>query len=390
MIEKAGEVIPAVVSVIKSKRSPQAQPYQMPTTCPVCGEPAVQHKGEVALRCENLQCPAQTIRLLRHFASRNCLDIEALGNIVAEKLIENELVKSPLDLFSLTLNQLAPLNLGTQKEPRIFGAKNAAKLLDAVERARTMPLDRWLFALGIPRIGKTVARQIAEAHPHLEAVVKSDILHNICRLGSLQEKAAAINPDATGDNRPKNQEERAERISQLNELNKNILGIVTELEKAGQLEKKEIKTKKNGVQTIEIQTLIKQDAARSITKFFESARGKQTLNQLRELKINPQAKVTTAGNALQGKTFVLTGTLTTMKRDEAAELIRAQGGTVTNTVTGKTTYLVAGANTGAKKTEQAQQHGVEIIDETQLMTMLKTEKTTPAKKPPVQEQLTLF
>lgn len=391
MIEKAGEVIPAVVSVLKNKRTATTRKFKMPATCPACGEPAIHKEGEVALRCDNLQCPAQTVRLLRHFASRNCLDIEALGNIVAEKLVESEMVKSPLDLFKLNLWELGRLNLGTQKDPRIFGEKNAAKLIDAVNRARTMPLERWLFALGIPRIGKTVARQIAAAHDDLKQVANSKTLRNVLELGAMQKQAALLNPDATGDNKPKTDEEREERIRQLRDLNSIMLEVAEKMK--NQIEKKEIKTKKNGIQSIEIQTAIKQDAAKSVLKFFASNRGQSTLQQLDRLEINPTSSAADIGNALIGQTFVLTGTLKTMKRDEAADLIRAQGGNVTSSVTGKTTYLVAGENTGAAKTEKAKSLNIKILTEAELISMLSFEsaakpiRTTSKIK---QQQMTLF
>jgi len=389
LIEKAGEVIPAVVSVLKQKRSGNETEFKMPETCPACGEPAIQRQGEIALRCENLQCPAQSVRLLRHFASRNCLDIDALGNIVAEKLVERKLVKSPPDLFDLKLNQLAVLNLGTEKDPRIFGAKNAAKLLDAVNRARTMPLDRWLFALGIPRIGKTVARQIAAAHDNLKQVAESEIINNIIRLSELQENAAELNPDATG-NKPKNEEEREERIKKLSDINREMLAIADKMEAAEQLEKREVKTKKNGIQTIEIQTGIKLDAAQSIAAFFKSKRGQAILDRMETLDINPTSAAASAGTALAGKTFVLTGSLTAMTREQAGDAIRAQGGTVTTSVTGKTAYLVAGANTGSKKTEKAQSLNVEIIDENTLIKMLAI-KPQPKNIPQTKHrQMTLF
>jgi DNA ligase (NAD+) len=388
MIEKAGEVIPAVVSVLKSKRPPDAEKFVMPKNCPVCGEPVVQQKEEVALRCENLQCPAQLERLLRHFASRQCLDIEALGSIVAEKLVENGMVKTPLDIFCLDLARLARLNLGTQTDIRIFGEKNAAKLLDAVERARHMPLDRWLFALGIPRIGRTVARQIAAAHQNMFELADSRVINDINSINELLSRAAVINPDATGDNRPGTTEERTQRIAELKEINRQILEIGTRLKTDGQIIKLESRTKNNGLQSIEVQTVIKQDAARALKDFFNSERGRAVISRLRELHINPESEKNNAGNALSGKSFVLTGTLQSMTRDEAADAIQAQGGTVTSSVSRNTTYLVAGKNTGAKKSEKARELGVEVIDETALLELLGGKAAPP--KTPQQEQLTLF
>jgi DNA ligase (NAD+) len=396
MIEKAGEVIPAVVRVLKEKRAGHETEFTMPGHCPICGEAVIQHPGEVALRCENLQCPAQSVRLLRHFASRNCLDIEALGGIVAEKLIERKLVQSPLDLFRIKLAELAVLNLGTDREPRIFGQKNATKLLEAVERARTMPLDRWIFALGIPRVGRTVARQIAACHRDFQHLANSEIINDVITVADLQEEARRINPDATGGNRPQSEAERNERIQLLEKLQQRLLATANQLKKLNQIEKQNITTKKNGLQSIEIQTVIKLDAARAVKKFFGSPRGKNWLTEMQALELNPTVLQSAAGDNLAGKTFVLTGTLKSMSRDQAADLIRAHGGSVTGTVSSKTDYLVAGANTGARKTEKAQQLSVEVIEEDTLLDMLKSgvsESPPPApetKKQKGGEQLMLF
>ena len=127
----------------------------------------------MALRCENLHCPAQSVRLLEHFASRGALDIEGIGGIVAEKLVERGLVTTPLDLYDRSEEELAGLNLGTDESPRVFGMKHAAKAKEALERARSAPLSDWLFAFGIGRIGKTVAREIAKVHSNLSDLAQS-------------------------------------------------------------------------------------------------------------------------------------------------------------------------------------------------------------------------
>ena len=140
VIEKAGEVIPAVVEVVKSKRPRNAKPFDFAKhihgKCPVCGGPIRRDPQFVAWRCENLQCPAQTTRRVEFLAARSALDIESVGGIVADKLVESGLVREPLDLFELKTEQLAKLNLGTDEEPRVFGEKNAAKAIRAIERAR--------------------------------------------------------------------------------------------------------------------------------------------------------------------------------------------------------------------------------------------------------------
>ena len=183
MIEKAGEVIPAVVEVVKQKRPRDAKPFDFAAhvhqKCPVCGGPVQRDPQFVAWRCENLQCPAQTTRRVEFFAARGALDIESVGGIVADKLVERGFVREALDLFELKVDQLAKLNLGTEEAPRIFGEKNATKAINAIERARTLPLSRWLFALAIPDVGKTTATQLARFHATIEDVANSQLLRDV-------------------------------------------------------------------------------------------------------------------------------------------------------------------------------------------------------------------
>src|SRR5260370_7425142 len=158
-IEKAGEVIPAVVEIVKSKRPRGAKPFDffehIHGKCPVCGGPVRRDPQFVAWRCENIQCPAQTTRRAECFAGRGALDIEAGGEIVADKLVERGLVREPLDLFELKIEQLGELNLVSEDAPRIFGEKNATKALNAIERARNLPLSRGIFTLSIPVLRRT-------------------------------------------------------------------------------------------------------------------------------------------------------------------------------------------------------------------------------------------
>jgi len=168
-------VIPAIDGVILEKRPVDAVSFVFPTRCPVCGGETARTEGEVAIRCVNPLCPAQLQRRLEHFASRNALDIDSLGGKVADFLVEKGIVKDPLDLFTLNYAVLADCDLGETGVTRKFG-KNAFYMRDAVERARTLPLDRWLFAIGIPQVGATVARDIAAQHAHLSDVPGSDLL----------------------------------------------------------------------------------------------------------------------------------------------------------------------------------------------------------------------
>ena len=190
VIRKAGMVIPEIFEVVKTKRPPGAKEFDLfqhvGGKCPACGGPIAKDKiktgraelplgqdaqqrvptenEEVAWRCQNIAgCPAQLTRRVEYFAQRKALDLESLGGIVAEKLVERGLVKEPLDLFDLKLEVLGKLNLGTDDEPRTFGEKNATKILDALQRAKTAPLSRWIHGAGDCRRGRS-HRQTTRRH----------------------------------------------------------------------------------------------------------------------------------------------------------------------------------------------------------------------------------
>jgi DNA ligase (NAD+) len=342
VIEKAGEVIPAVVEVVKSKRPRDAKPFDFAKhihgKCPVCGGPIRRDPQFVAWRCENLQCPAQTTRRVEFFAARSALDIESVGGIVADKLVERGLVCEPLDLFELKVDQLAKLNLGTEESPRVFGEKNAAKAIHAIERARTLPLSRWLFALAIPEVGKTTATQLARFHDTIENIGHSQLLRDVVDY----------------------HEERDDK--------KSAKEIVERLIKSGFAKPSKSKAGKDGIVT-EVGPVV----AHSVLHFFASPTGKKILRRLKELGIEPKSEKVSARKAaelpLAGKTFVLTGTLPSMTREEATEKIEALGGHVTSSVSKKTDYVLAGAEPGSKF-DKAKELAVRIIDESQFRKML--------------------
>jgi len=342
VIEKAGEVIPAVIEVVKSKRPRGAAPFNFSRhihgKCPVCGEPIRRDPQFVAWRCENLHCPAQTTRRVEFFAARGALDIEAVGGIVADKLVERGLVREPLDLFELKVEQFAKLNLGTEEAPRVFGEKNATKAIHAIERARTLPLSRWLFALAIPDVGKTTATQLARFHDGIEDVAHSQLLRDVLNYREKREQKQSTT-------------EIADRLIQ-----------------AGFAKRSKSKAEKDGIVT-EVGPVV----AESVLNFFASMTGKKILRRLKELGIQPKSEKISMKKAaelpLAGKTFVLTGTLPSMTREEATEKIEALGGHVSSSVSKKTDYVLAGTEPG-RKFDKAKQLGARIIDEAEFRKLL--------------------
>jgi len=377
VIRKAGMVIPEVAEVVKTKRPSGAKEFNLfdyvEGKCPVCRGPIAKEKvsagdaEEVAWRCQNIAgCPAQLMRRVEYFAQRKALDIESLGGIVAEKLVERGLVKEPLDLFDLKLEQLAKLNLGTDDEPRVFGEKNATKVLEALQRAKTAPLSRWIHALAIADVGEATAKQLAATHDSLEALARSEVLCDIRDLGAKEAERAEISPRSR-KNPPTDEAEKAKREKRDAELKAEVAAIESRLEAGG------LKAK-----LVEVGPV----AAASVLDYFVSAAGKKVLARIRELGIKPErgAMLRVTGDAaatggamlrapiFAGKTFVLTGTLPTMTREEATAKIEAAGGKVTGSVSKKTDFVLAGAEAGSKL-ERAQQFGIKILGETDFLKM---------------------
>ncbi len=377
-IKKAGEVIPAVISVNLAARPETAKPFDMAEflagKCPCCGGPIVRDPQFVAWRCDNLQCPAQNTRRLRYFASRDALDLQMLGDVVAEALVERGLVREPLDLFALAPAPLGMLNLGTDEAPRTFGEKNAAKLLEAVTAAKSMPLERWLCALGIPEVGASGSRDLAACHRDLEHVAASEILRSMQRYYQL----AAEKPSA------KLARQDAEIASQLAAIETEMVAIAAELQARG-LARPSASTSKGKEWLLEFGPKL----VDSVIAYFATGHGVAIMVRLRELGIHPVAASTkpppaSPDNPVAGRTFVLTGTLQSLDRASAGARIRALGGIVSDSVSKKTSYLVAGAETGARKTEQAEKNQVPILDEAKFLELLQQAEgaAAPMATPP--------
>ena len=391
VIRKAGMVIPEIFEVVKTKRPPGAKEFDLFAhvggKCPACGGPIAKEKmsggdaDEVAWRCQNIAgCPAQLTRRVEYFAQRKALDLESLGGIVAEKLVERGLVKEPLDLFDLKLEVLGKLNLGTDDEPRVFGEKNATKILDALQRAKTAPLHRWLFAIGIPNVGEVTAIDIAKFHQDLEQVANSKMLEAIKSLGELYRALTAASPFA--DNL--SETEKFARQERFKLKKQELLDLGNQLVNAGWAGKSGNWTKleqKGSKAVPKFLPAVDYVPAENVLAHFKSKLGKAWLNRLNELGIHPvsASKAATEGR-LAGKTFVLTGTLPALSRDEASALIRDAGGNVTGSVSKNTDFVLAGEEAGSKL-DKAKELGVKILTEKEFLEMLEPSgKAKPATK----------
>lgn len=294
-IEKAGEVIPAVVDVVLARRTGQETSFRFPTTCPECGSkvsraPGIVEGDEgVVWRCLNPDCPAQVRGRLEHWCARGAMDIEGGGEVLVRQLVQSGLVRDVADLYSLKLAEVASLER--------MGEKSARNFLDGVAASKQRDLWRLLFGLGILHVGAGVAKALGRGFATLDDVL-------------------------------------AASVDQL-----------TECEDVGEV------------------------IAQSVVQWQGDARNRNLVERLRKAGLNfnsqlyqPKAKA----GPLAGKTFVLTGTLPTLKREEATAKIEAAGGKVSGSVSKKTDYVVAGTEAGSKL-DKAQKLGVKIIDEAELL-----------------------
>lgn len=296
-VEKAGEIIPAVIAVNLTKRTPHCVPYEFPTACPVCGTPVVQLEGEVALRCPNYECPVQVRRRVQHFASKGCVDIDGLGVAMVDTLVDKGWVRSLADIYRLKREDL--LTLGKSVE------KSTDKLLAAIETSKRAELWRVIHGLGITHVGAAAAKDLAK------------------HFGGLETLMNARYDDFIG-------EKKTSRINGIGET-----------------------------------------MALALIAHFNRPENRALIGELTELGVKPvaPAKAAPTGTAFAGKTFVLTGTLPTMTRDEAGARIEAAGGKVSGSVSKKSSYVLAGAEAGSKL-DKAQALGVPVIDEAEFLRML--------------------
>ncbi|MCE9520738.1 MAG: NAD-dependent DNA ligase LigA, partial [Verrucomicrobia bacterium] len=362
VIEKRGEIIPAVVEVKTAKRTGNEKVIHPPKRCPACGAPVLKEEGLVVLRCSSLTCSAQLKRRLEFFAARRALDLDGIGGIVAKSLVESGLVKDPLDVFTLNPAQLAELNLGTEEDRRVFGKKNAARVISAIETSRKLPLHRWIFALGIHEVGTSTALELAKHHSTFRELANSELLADVV-LESKLEADRLINSPQTFANKTKNAHEKQILKIRESEIREKLVPV----------RKRLANVKLNQIGPV---------AAESVLAYFSSEIGRATLNRLDELGINPTSSgsISASNGILEGKIFVLTGTLSSMTRDEAADKIRAQGGSVTGSVSKKTSFVVAGSDPGENKIEGANKHSVPVLNEAEFLKLIGHEVVTHPPK----------
>jgi DNA ligase (NAD+) len=361
IIEKAGEIIPAVVKVVLEKRAPDSKPFSLfdhvGGQCPSCHGPISKEEGFVAWRCTNFECPAQAVSKIKQFASRKALDIEGVGETVAEALVSRGLCRTPLDLFTLDEATLGSLNLGSDEEPRRFGEKNAAKVIEALQQARSKPLARWLYAMGIRQVGESAAKELSRLFSSIGEMITSDLLGMIAERG---EKDTWLKDHPVSPKKEKlTEEEKARR----QDVAKCFRPRVVELNKL--LEPYSMNPELGGV------------AAGCALAYFKSNAGLHVLERLQALAIDPRsanhaplaAESATSSLPLAGMNLVLTGTLS-IDRDEMKRALESMGAKVSGSISAKTDFLVAGEGGGSKRSK-ANELQVTIINEDQLNKLIQ-------------------
>ena len=307
LVEKAGEIIPQVVEVDKSKRKRGAKRFIPPTRCPTCGTEAVSE--EIFVYCPNPGCPDQLRERLRHFASRRAMDIDGMGEILVDQVVDQLGVHSPDDLFRLSVEELASLER--------MGDKSAERVKAGLDEAKGRGLARVLNGLAIRHVGETMAEELAAHFKSADALL------------SFAARYADDDPDAIETVAPAKSTER---------------GVIDGLARK---------------------------SADSIFHELDSAAVRRVFDGLAEVGVDLSVQLEEVAEVADvvGKTFVLTGTLPTLKRTEATKLVKSAGGKVSGSVSKKTDYVVAGDEAGSKL-DKAQALGVTVLDETALLRLL--------------------
>lgn len=289
ILRKAGEIIPEVVAL--KEHGENTVPFEMPSNCPSCGSKVVRESGEAAVRCTNTDCPAQLMRHLIHFVSRDAMDIDGLGSAVLERLVSAGMLSSPADLYRLDYKKIA--------EFEGMGELSAANLSASIEKSKSNELYRLIFALGIRHIGQKAAKLLCEHFGTIEAIMNAE----------------------------------PSELEQIEGFGKIM--------------------------------------AQSVYDYFSLPKTRELIETLKSLGVEmPRAVSSLKEDKFSGKTFVLTGTLSSMKRSDASKLIESLGGKTSSSVSKKTDYVLAGEDAGSKLTK-AQSLGIRILSEEEFMEMTR-------------------
>ncbi len=289
LVERSGDVIPKVVRVVK--QASDRQPFTMPANCPVCDTPLVREQDEAIRRCVNVNCQARLKESVQHFAHRTAMDVDGMGEVLIEQLVDAGIVKSLADIYELTADKLAALER--------MAEKSANNVMESIERSKSVPLPRVIYALGIRFVGERTAHLLADHFLSIDSL-------------------AAAN---------------SEQLEEAEEVGPRI--------------------------------------AESIIDFFAAEQNQVLIERLRQagLQFQQDAPPETEDSELKGKTFVITGTLPNLTRDQAKARIQAVGGKVVGSVSKKTDYVVAGEKAGSKL-KKANELGLAVLDEDQLLELV--------------------
>ena len=402
IVRRAGDVIPEVVGVVAERRPDGTVPWQMPTQCPVCGSEIVREEGEAVWRCSGeLTCPAQRKETIIHFASRRAMDIEGLGERFVEDLSDLGFVQHVADLYKLTLDDLLEMKRrvderdGTTPETVKSGkvaTKWAENLIEAIDRSRRTTLERFLFGLGIQHVGESTAKALAQWFGDLQVIRRlpwplfkqvPDIGGEVARsLGHFLDQPGnqqAIDDllargVVIGDTHPPSGKLRAG-------LELATVLVDLEIPKVTRVRAEQLASAFPSVQALLdapvhnfVTAGLPSDAANAFATWLEDETNAQLLSRcgaaLDELRAITPADVAVSAGPLDGKTVVLTGSLASMSRDEAGEKLEALGAKVAGSVSKKTHLVVAGEAAGSKLAK-AQELGIEIWDEAQLLAFME-------------------
>lgn len=285
IVQKAGDIIPQIVEVVKEDRTGDEKDFVMPSVCPECGEPTVRLEGEAAVKCINISCPAQIRRGMIHFVSREAMDIDGMGESIITLFLKEGLIKDVSDIYYLKKEQIVPLER--------MGEKSADNLIKAIEKSKSNDLWRLINGLGIRFVGVKGAKILASNFSSLDEIMSADV----------------------------------ERLQQLEEFG----SIMSE----------------------------------SVVKFFREEQNLAVIQKLKDAGVNTEAgedKSEGIPQLFEGMKIVLTGTLPTLKRNQAKEIIELRGGKATSSVSKSTTFVLAGEEAGSKLTK-ANDLGIKVIDE---------------------------